>query len=467
MKSLRTRLFGVWILSLAASIAVGVLLVQLYQQSNAALVGRAEAELSRGCDLIADRYAYYIAGWNGPVPAAGDAELQNDLDAVARVALADSPRLRGGILRDPVTTAKAPGIAALAATALADDDLVSQSSTVNGRTELAASCPLAGPVPNLAAWVATWVEAAPGYTSLTRGLAVLGVLVLGISGALTWLVTAWTRHIRRIETALAQQDAQGGLQPIAATGEAELDRIIAALNETGLRLRAAQDAAQDSAARAAAAERMAALGRVAAGVAHEIRNPIAAMRLRAEGAIARGPADPARTGAALGAILGQIDRLDRLSTELLAITQRSTPAMAPVDLPSFLQACADDHAQDGITLRIDAPAGIGRFDPAMIRRAVDNLLQNALRHTPAGGTVTLAARVTPGWLEMEVADTGPGVPPEMRDALFEPFVTGRADGTGLGLAIAREMVQAHGGTLALARTTEGARFTIALPQTTP
>ncbi len=471
MRSLRTRLFGVWLLSLAASIAVGVLLVQLYRQSNAALVARAEAELSRGCDLIADRYAYYVAGWNGPVPPANDPDLRHDLDEVAGLALAEMPRLQGGILRDPANGASA--IATLAAAALNDDEPVSQNVTNGGRTELTAACPLTGPVPNLAAWVATTVEVATGYASLTRGLAVLGVLVLGMSGWLAWLVTAWTRHIRRIEIALGQQDEAGGLPRIETTGEHELDRIIAALNEAGARLREAEHAAQESAARAAGAERMAALGRVAAGVAHEIRNPIAAMRLRAEGALARGlDADPARSRTALGAILGQIDRLDRLSSELLAVTQRGTPQSETVALATFLHGCAADHACDTATFIVSADAATGWFDPAMIRRALDNLVQNALRHTPPGGTITLSAATEPGTLRLGVADTGPGVPEEMRDALFEPFVTGRADGTGLGLAIAREMVQAHGGTIALTRADMtgakmGAVFTLTLPQPDP
>ncbi len=465
LRSLRARLFIVWIASLAASVVVAVLLVQLTRQSSDAERGRAEDMLAHGCELIAERYAYYVSGWNGPVPPAGDPDLERDLAAVSDVALGETFGLRGGILRDPADTRPATALTTLAAQALADGRPAVQTI---GATGLARACPLGGPIANLAGWVTTRTVALTGPDRLTTGLGALGLLVLGLSGGLTWLVVSWTRHLNRIEAALGRPDAQGFLPRLALTGEAELDRIIGALNDAGTRLRAAQQASAAAAGRAAVAERMAALGRVAAGVAHEIRNPIAAMRLRAEGALARDPAaDPARTRASLGAILGQIDRLDRLSGELLAMTQRGAPQPDCVDIPSFLQSCADDLPGDTPALEIAAPSGPGWFDRAMIGRAIDNLLQNARRHATPSGRVSLRAEASPGQLRFTVADTGPGVAPELRDTLFEPFVTSRADGTGLGLAIAREMAQAHGGSLVLADSAAGAVFVLTLPQPAP
>ncbi len=106
------------------------------------------------------------------------------------------------------------------------------------------------------------------------------------------------------------------------------------------------------------------------------------------------------------------------------------------------------------------------FDPGLVRRALDNLIGNALRHTPQGGTVTLRAAREADTVVLAVEDTGPGVDPALHDTLFEPFVTGRPDGTGLGLALARELVEAHGGRLRLDRPGDdeaGARFVIELP----
>ena len=253
------------------------------------------------------------------------------------------------------------------------------------------------------------------------------------------------------------------------TGERELDRIVAALNEAGARLAGARQRSAEMSARVAASERLAALGRVAAGIAHEIRNPIAAMRLKAENALA---GDDTRRRVALHTILGQIARLDRLIAELLAMTQRRDPVASRVDVAQFLADCALEHrdaaTRAGVSLESETTALSAFFDPDLIRRALDNLILNALRHTPAGGRVTLRAEEADGLLRLSVEDTGTGVPLELCGHVFEPFVTGHADGTGLGLAIARELAEAQGGRVVLDRPGgdapgRGAIFTIELP----
>jgi signal transduction histidine kinase len=310
----------------------------------------------------------------------------------------------------------------------------------------------------------TRVIEAAGLDAMRLGLGVLFALVLGIAAWLTWLVLALTRDVGRIEAALAA-GAAGELPLLVPTGEAELDRIVAALNTAGARLAEARRRSAELAGRVAQAERLAALGRMAAGVAHEFRNPIAAMRLKAENALA---GDPARRGAALEAILAQIARLDRLIAELLAMTQRREPHPELVDLAALLAATAADHQDGGIAIRLEAPPLAVRLDPGLLRRALDALLENARHHTPPGGQITLRAARPDGLLRIEVADTGPGIPAALRESVFEPFVSGRPEGTGLGLAIARELIEAQGGRLSLvspggARPGDGAVFAIELP----
>ena len=117
---------------------------------------------------------------------------------------------------------------------------------------------------------------------------------------------------------------------------------------------------------------------------------------------------------------------------------------------------------------MDAEPLTAVLDPALLRRALDALLDNAARHTPPGGRIALSARSDGAVLRIDVADGGDGIPPALRETLFEPFVTGRADGTGLGLAIARELVEAQGGRLTLAcagggAPARGAVFAMELP----
>lgn len=465
MTSLRARLFGVWVLSLAGSLTVGLLLVQLYRQSSAAQISRADAELQSACGRIADRYAYYLSGWTEDGVPPGDAPFQHDLDAAATLALAPSPGIVGGILRSPADIRPASPQSLLASEALAGSGTSRDETAIGPRTIISLACRLPGPLPDVAAWVATAVDAPPGAGALQIGLGVLLALMLGLSAALAWLVSSWSRQIGRVEEALAGH-TEPGLPQIAPTGEAELDRIAQALNRAGQRLREAQQAEQSASARAALAERMAAIGRIAAGVAHEIRNPLAAMRLRAEGALAMDPQLATGRGrASLAAIIVQIDRLDRLSGELLTMTQRRTPVVADVDITAFLADCATTWDSPGLI--ISAPQGTARIDAGMIRQALDNLVQNARRHAADGGTVAVRVQKTEHMLHIEVEDDGPGIPESLRETLFEPFVTGRADGTGLGLSIAREMVQAHGGQLALARAEGGTLFTVDLPQEPP
>jgi signal transduction histidine kinase len=469
MRSLRSRLALLWILAFAASLAVGGLLVSLYRQSAAAHAGRAEAVAARACELVAERWNFYAAGWAGPAPPAGDTAFRRDLQDLLTFALPPGPPLEAGIWREeegvlatigtrPDTLEAAVG--ANAATALGEDrTITARADTARVGPVGLAVCPLAGPVAGLAAYVAVPLLGAPGPVALQAGLAVLLALMLAMTALLTWLQLAWARHVRGIETALASHEA-GHLLHLAPTGERELDRIIAALNTAGIRLAEAQQHSEALASRMALSERLAALGRVAAGVAHEIRNPIAAMRLRAENALA---GDDARRRTALEAILAQIARLDRLIGELLAMTQRRTPQPEPVDLLAFLQGCAADHP----CVTLQAPANtLVELDPALTRRALDALLTNARQHSLAGAQLWLRASVAAGRLRIDLQDSGPGVDPALRETLFEPFVTGRADGTGLGLSIARELTEAQGGRLVLADPGgdgRGATFALEIP----
>ncbi|WP_428493560.1 sensor histidine kinase [Rhodopila sp.] len=486
MHSLRTRLFGLWGLSLAACIAVGFLLLQLYQQSTDAQVGRAEAVIARACDLIRDRYGFYATGWAGPRQGQPDDRLRSDLATAVGLALAKQQGVEGGIWqagagplayafptyegtgpKTDLPTAERDQIRAVNQQAARDEQFVDRRTTFGSQTLLLYACPLSGPIAGLTAWTMTRVQSVRGFQPQQLGLGVLLALMLLMSAWLGRTLLVWGRHVRGIEAALRTAGA-GGMPTVGRTGERELDQIIDALNDAGQRLAEARREADSMTARAARAERLAALGRVAAGVAHEIRNPIAAARLQGENALA---GDDTRRRDAIGDMLGQIDRLDGLVGELLAMTQRVEPNRVHVELAAFLAQQVARHKETAQTKSLavcvrDA-AGTAALDPALIERVLDNLMTNAIRHAPQGGSVTLSVERQPDLLSFTVEDSGAGVPPEMTDRLFEPFVTGRADGTGLGLAIARELIDAHGGRLVLrsaGSATGGAVFAVELPR---
>ena len=390
---------------------------------------------------------------------------------MVRLALADVPSISGGVWQGgngllayvtpsnaaSGTEAELPpdtaGTVAEAAGAALQDGVPASSASGDLLIE---ACGLGGPVADLAAFTVGRLQPTPAANQLWLGLGVLLLLVTAMALWLSRLVLAWGRHVQAIETALASHEA-GALPRLAQTGERELDRIIAALNATSARLQAAQGETAELSRRVAASERLAALGRVAAGVAHEIRNPIASMRLKAEGAL---DGDEDRRRAALQAVLTQVGRLELLAAELLTMTQRPVPRPQGVELRAFLVACAAEHPG---RIRVVAPAARVWLDPELIRRALDNLLRNAAAF---GSDIVVTATLAGNALLITVADNGPGIAAEVRDHLFEPFVTGRADGTGLGLPIARELVESHGGELRLAECGgegRGAVFAITLP----
>ncbi|HYZ22890.1 MAG TPA: HAMP domain-containing sensor histidine kinase [Rhodopila sp.] len=232
----------------------------------------------------------------------------------------------------------------------------------------------------------------------------------------------------------------------------DLDRVINALNDASARLAEAHRQSEAMAVRIARAERLAGLGRVAAGVVHEIRNPLAAARLQGENALA---GDDARRRSAVLSMLGQIDRLDALTAELLAMTQRTEPHPVAVPIAGFLNEAVSRHRAVAqarrIALVVRAGNMVCRIDPAMAHRILDNLVANAIRKIHLDGSVILSASLEAEQLIFAVEDDGHGVPASIADALFESFVTGRPDGTGLGLAIARELADAHGGRVVLRR----------------
>jgi len=471
-------------LLIAAAIAAGVLMVDLFRQSATARIGQADAEIGRACDAIGAAYRFYATGWHESDAALEDPGFRGGLTAVVQTALSHRAGIEGGLWqakegplayayptyegsgpKTDLPQAERPRIQQINRIAFLEERTATSRYAAASQTLLLTACPLPGPIAGLTAWTMARVItfAGRGYQQLMAGLAVLLAAVLGAAVLLTRLTMTWSRHVTRIETTLAAHDIED-LPELPATGERELDRIITALNDAGSRLSQARRRAAELSRQVATGERMAAIGRVAAGVAHEIRNPIAAMRLKTENAIAGGGA---RAQEVLPVILSQIERLDRLLRRLLSVTERDQPRRETVVLGPFLEACLAAQAVlaqvRGITLDRQVDFESARFDPEQMRHAVDNLVLNAIQAAPAGSRVRIAAFLRDDHWVLSVRDEGAGPPAVIREHLFEPFVTGRPEGTGLGLSIVREVAEAHGGTARFVTNPVGTTFEILLP----
>jgi signal transduction histidine kinase len=199
-------------------------------------------------------------------------------------------------------------------------------------------------------------------------------------------------------------------------------------------------------------EKLASLGRMAAGVAHELRNPLAI--LRSSAALLQ---EDLREPDHLQACRFIIEEIDRLNATITALLELARPASARPPREVSLAEVARQAVglaskamtRDQIELRLAVPAQMPPVlgDAELLQQSVLGMLDNALGFVPSPGAVEVRGRVEPGWAVLEVADSGPGIAPEHADKVFEPFFTTRAEGTGLGLAIAARVVEAHGGRL--------------------
>lgn len=239
------------------------------------------------------------------------------------------------------------------------------------------------------------------------------------------------------------------------------------------RLRAATEALKRSYEATQTSARLAALGQLSAGLAHEIRTPLTGIRSSLD--VIEGECEE-REDEVVGEFLGlarrEIDRADRLIGELLNFAKPKALHRTEVDVPQLIEeskALIEPEAQKkNVQIELECEAGQKlNGDPDQLKQVFLNLMLNAIQHAPGeGGRVLVQARsAKKEGFQLAVSDNGPGVSPEHGEAVFDPFFTTRAKGVGLGLAISHQIIESHGGDLthASSETLGGASFLIQLP----
>ena len=217
-------------------------------------------------------------------------------------------------------------------------------------------------------------------------------------------------------------------------------------------------------------ERLATLGQMAATVAHEIKNPLSAIKSIAQ-VMAEDEQVSREYARDLSLIVGETDRLGQSVTQLLSFARREAPAELPLPADQLIESVVRLFKvvaeKDGIriTSRIDTQRELGGAAVSAVRVALSNLLLNALQAMPAGGEIVITHRIEHDTLVIIVQDSGPGVSDELRQRIWEPFFTTRQRGTGLGLAIVRKRMQEAGGTARLVAQVNGrgATFELRVP----
>lgn len=213
-------------------------------------------------------------------------------------------------------------------------------------------------------------------------------------------------------------------------------------------------------------ERLSAVGQMATIIGHELRNPLgAAMNSLYLVRVALGDRLDAEAGSHLARAERETGRAAALSEDLTAYMRERPPAIVPVDLREVVDdVLGSTRPPEGIRVEVPEPGTTVDADRDQLLQVLINLVTNAYQAMPDGGTVSIAGHAVDGASEITVDDTGPGVPAEVGDRAFEPFVTTKTTGTGLGLAIVKQIVDNHGGGVAMAARPEGGtRVTLRLP----
>lgn len=331
--------------------------------------------------------------------------------------------------------------------------------------------PPEGGTPNgiSAAWAMQRVSNLSGVSDRANlaALLALGLCIMAVSGLALITVRDLRSGVAGIEAGLTGLKSDLG-RPIPTPQTAELARIAGAVNELAATLQVNLERQSELEHELGTRERLAALGRVVAGVAHEVRNPLAAIKLKVQ--LAQRSSSPEKLDDTFRVVTEEIDRLDTLVRKLLELGRNQTMIREPVDLNSLINGrvalFADLATRSGVEIVLDQPLRPLKItgDADRLAQVLDNLIQNAIEAMPAGGRLKIKANTNTRTALIIVQDNGRGIPAEQQEHIFEPFQTGRDTGTGLGLAIARAIVEEHGGSISfVSPDSGGTTFTLEFP----
>jgi signal transduction histidine kinase len=308
-------------------------------------------------------------------------------------------------------------------------------------------------------------EATAFLQGVNRGIAAIGVAAVIAGALLVYVVsTSFTRPLARLVAGVRALERGDYEYPVDARGEDEVSDLTRTFVSMRSRL-------QDTQQRLLEAEQMATIGRMSSTISHDLRVPLSAIQAYAEFLAERNLTESQRHDyydeirSAVNRMLNEINALLAFSKQSEAIHEVEGDLMETVErairtmkaLPGF----------EAITVTAEPDHCVAWFDPAKLERALLNLLVNAGEALgPDGGRVHVTCTDLGELLEIRVADDGPGIAPEIRDKMFQPFVThGKANGIGLGLSVVQSIVRQHGGRIGVARSgPDGTVFLIRLPQ---
>ena len=314
-------------------------------------------------------------------------------------------------------------------------------------------------------------------TELLRAFKNRSMVALTIAFSLTlafmvYLIARTLRPLRELSESCADI-SEGKLSNVSTSGGSG---EIIALEETFNRMVASLREKEIVETNLRQAQRLSAIGNLAAGVAHDVRNPLNAIKLISSHALDTLEDNPQTTEAVkqLKTIRNEVNRLEEIVSGFLSLAKEEELRREPCGIDPVLDECVrliqKDAEARGIRFASELRAGDTSLmlDRKQWTRAILNVLINALEACPPGGRVRLFSRVTDRACEVEIRDDGPGMARETKDRAFDPYYTTKATGTGLGLSITRGIIEEHGGTIVLSSSEgSGSQVLITLPLDLP
>ncbi|MGO8971780.1 MAG: ATP-binding protein [Myxococcaceae bacterium] len=321
--------------------------------------------------------------------------------------------------------------------------------------------------------IATRVEVAE-RRERSRGLLVIALTILSVGVGL--LATALSARslapVRTLIAGVGRVRTGDYAAQLPVRGDDEIAQLAREFNAMARELAERQRQLEEKQRALLLAERLAAVGRVSAQVAHEVRNPLSSIGLNTElleevvkKAHFAAPSEEREAQQLLAAISGEVDRLTEVTDQYLRLARLPRPVLVPEDVNQLLARVLDFSGQEleraGVKVErdLDASAPRALADEAQLRQVFLNLLRNSREAMPTGGTLRVGSRVAGEEVEVTISDSGAGIPEEVQGRLFEPFFSTKSGGTGLGLALARQILEGHGGSIACTSTAaEGTTF---------
>jgi two-component system sensor histidine kinase HydH len=301
---------------------------------------------------------------------------------------------------------------------------------------------------------------------------ILGGVITAVGLTLLYLVHIWRDWAHHPDYSF-QQYAEiamylviavlvGYLSQVQRKTRERLERAGTELQEAYQKLNAAFDQLRHS-------DRLASLGQLSAGIAHEIRNPLGSIQGAVE-ILGQGlPADDPRAEFAQIA-RQEVSRLEKLTGEILQFSKPAPPRQIPIDWKEIVESasrlCADEAHRQGVEISSDTdePYAPILVDPEQVKQVLINILINAIQAQPGGGKIEISGELEADILTIVIQDCGPGIKPEQMDIIFDPFFTTKREGTGLGLSISYQLVKNNGGKIHVtSQLGQGTCFRVSFP----